>query len=195
MPGTPHERWGESLGWTGSIDNMHNLSGSFWCSKVCLWSLEGCAFLKRAVFLSSYLSAHSFQVLHMTFHMELFLLLIKGRELGELKCSHLCALFSSLPWSWSLITPSTLCAHTISPLLLTQSSITWVRQTPGQAPVLFVLLQMYQAAARASCAGSLLYPGAVLHFWNTLKVYKPTCRWSACCQLLTHMAGTVLLVT
>lgn len=36
---------------------MHNLSGSFWCSKVCLWSLEGCAFLKRAVFLSSYLSA------------------------------------------------------------------------------------------------------------------------------------------
>lgn len=29
---------------------MHNLSGSFWCGKVCLQAWEGCAFLKGACF-------------------------------------------------------------------------------------------------------------------------------------------------
>lgn len=29
---------------------LHNLSGSFWCGQVCLWSLGVCAFLKGACF-------------------------------------------------------------------------------------------------------------------------------------------------
>lgn len=133
---------------------------------VCLQSLGGCVFLKGACFPSLL----PFCIVS-RFYIWLFLwnccsLLIKGTELGELKCPHLSTLLYSLPWSWSLSTLSTLCAHTISPLLLTGRSMSWVHQTAGQVSDLSVLLQMHQAA-RESGAGWLLYPGAVLHFWNT----------------------------
>lgn len=174
-----------SLGWTVSIDNMHNLSGSFLCGKVCLWSHGGCGFLKWACFP---------QFLYFTYGFSCGTApsFDKGERVGGAEVP--ASVYPSLLPSLILIPDRPqhpLCTHHLS-----SPGGEWAECTRHQAGYQSYLCscrctRQQGQVVQADCY--TLEQSYIFGILNTLKVYKPTCRWSARCQLLTHMASTVFL--
>lgn len=174
---------------------MHNLSGSFWSGKVCLQSFGGCAFLKGACFPSLLPFCIQFPNFTYGFSCGSAPPFDKGARAGgtEMPTFFYPSVLSSL-----ILIPDhpqhPLCTHHL--LLCSSPGGAWAECTRHQARYQCYLCscrctRQQGQVVQADCY--TLEQSCIFGILNTLKVYKPACRWNARCQLLTHMASTVLL--